>query len=161
MSAPNASSSSQLVTYSQDIDYTQTEGFKRFKSRYNVKNARVARNDPRGAYLSAETVFQAVKGLGCTLCSFDGLSLDDFISSGLVAVHRRLKRLSLAPYYAAQMKRCMQKWDRRDDQGPNSETIDTCRQLVGIVGTGLYHSMADVQSVVGRTVDPPLSRSLI
>ena len=32
--------------------------------------------------------------------------------------------------------------------------IDTCRQLVGIVGTGLYHSMADVQSVVGRTVDP-------
>ena len=47
MSAPNASSSSsQLVAYSQDIDYTKTEGFKRFKSRYNVKNARVARNDP-------------------------------------------------------------------------------------------------------------------
>ena len=43
MSAPNASSSSsQLVGYSQDVDYTRTEGFKRFKSRYNVKNARVA-----------------------------------------------------------------------------------------------------------------------
>ena len=155
MSAPNASSSSsQLVAYAQDVDYTRTEGFKWFKSRYNIKNARCARNNPRGAYLSAETVYQAVKGLGCTLRSFDGLSLDDFISSGSVAARHRLKRLSLAPYYAAQMKRCTQKWDRRDDQGPNSETIDTCRQLVGIVGTGLYHSMADVQSVVSRTVDP-------
>ena len=155
MSTPNASSSSsQLVTYAQDVDYTRTEGFKRFKSCYNVKNARVAHNDPRGAYPSAETVYQAVKGLGCTLRSFDGLSLDDFISSGSVAARCHLKRLSLAPYYAAQMKRCTQKWDRRDDQGPNSETIDTCHQLVGIIGTGLYHLMADVQSVVGRTVDP-------
>ena len=149
MSAPNASSSSsQLVGYAQDVDYTRTEGFKRFKSRYNVKNARCARNDPRGTYPSAETVYQAVKGPGCTLHSFDGLSLDNFITSGLVAARRRLKCLSLAPYYAAQMKRCTQKWDRRDDQGPNSETIDTCRQLVGIVGTGLYHSMVDVQSTV-------------
>ena len=155
MSAPNtSSSSSQLVAYAQDVDYTRMEGFKRFKSRYNVKNARCARNDPRGAYLSAKMVYQAVKGPGCTLRSFNGLSLDDFISSGSVAARHRLKRLSLAPYYAAQMKRCTQKWDRCDDQGPNSETIDTCRQLVGIVGTGLYHSMADVQSVVGRTVDP-------
>ena len=101
-------------------------------------------------------VYQAVKGPGCTLHSFDGLSLDDFISSGSVAIRRRLKRLSLAPYYAAQMKQCTQKWDRRNNQGPNSEMIDTCHQLVGIVGTGLYHSMADVQSVVGRTVDPVL-----
>ena len=140
MSAPNtSSSSSQLVSYAQDVDYTWTEGFKQFKSHYNVKNARVARNDPRGAYLSAELVFQAVKGPGCTLCSFNGLSLDDFISSGSVAARRRLKRLSLAPYYAAQMKQCTQKWDRRDNQGSNSETIDTCCQLVGIVGTGLYH----------------------
>ena len=155
MSAPNASSSSsQLVAYAQDIDYTRTEGFKWFKSRYNVRNTHCARKDPHGIYPSAETVYQAVKGPGCTLCSFDGLSLDDFISSGSVAARRCLKRLSLAPYYAAQMKRCTQKWDRRDDQGPNSETIDTCRQLVGIIGTGLYHSMADVQSMVGRTVDP-------
>ena len=148
MSTPNASSS-QLVAYSQDVDYTKMEGFKRFKSRYNVKNARVTRNDPRGVYPSAETVFQAVKGPGCTLRSFDGLSLDNFISAGSVAARCRLKRLSLAPYYVAQMKRCTQKWDRCDDQGPNLETIDMCRQLVGIVGTGLYHSMADVQSVVG------------
>ena len=154
MSAPNTSSSSQLVGYAQDVDYTRTEGFKQFKSRYNVKNAHCAHNDPRGVYPSAETVFQAVKGPGCTLRSFNGLSLDDFISSGLVATHRHLKHLSLAPYYVAQMKQCMQKWDRHDNQGPNSGTIDTCCQLVGIVGTGLYHSMADVQSMVGRTVDP-------
>ena len=116
MSAPNASSSSsQLVAYAQDVDYTRTEGFKQFKSRYNVKNAHVTHNDPRGAYPAAEMVYQAVKGPGCTLCSFDGLLLDDFISSGSVAAHCRLKRLSLAPYYTAQMKRCMQKWDRRDN----------------------------------------------
>ena len=155
MSAPNASSSSsQLVAYAQDVDYTCTEGFKRFKSRYNVKNARCACNDPRGTYPSAKTVYQAVKGPGCTLRSFDGLSLDDFISSGSVAAHCRLKRLSLAPYYAAQMKCCTQKWDRRDDQGLSLEAINVCRQLVGIVRTGIYHSMADVQSTVGRTVDP-------
>ena len=104
MSAPNASSSSQLVAYSQDVNYTQMDGFKRFKSRYNVKNTRVAHNDPNGTYPSAKMVFQAVKGPGCTLWSFNGLSLDNFISSGSVATHHCLKHLSLAPYYAAQMK---------------------------------------------------------
>ena len=157
MSAPNASSSSQLVSYAQDVDYTRTEGFKQFKARYNVKNTKAARNNPNGVYPSAETIYQAVKGPGCSLQSFDSLSLDDFISAGSMVAHCHLKRLSLAPYYAAQMKQCMQKWDRHDDQGSNSETIDTCRQLVGIVGTGLYHLMADVQSMVGRTVDPPLA----
>ena len=105
MSAPNASSSSsQLVSYTQDINYTRTEGFKQFKAQYNIKNARATRNNPNGAYPSAEMVHQAIKGPGCTLRSFDGLSLNHFISSGSVATHRRLKRLSLAPYYAAQMK---------------------------------------------------------
>ena len=125
------------------------EGFKRFKASYNVKNARVARNDPHGAYPTAEDVFQAAKGLGCSQRTFNGLSLDNFISSGSVAACRRLKRLSLAPYYAAQMKRCTQKWDRHDEQGLALATIDTCHQLIGIVGTGLYHSMADVQLTVG------------
>ena len=150
MSAPNASSSSsQLVSYAQDVNYTHTEGFKRFKARYNVKNARAARNDLNGVYPSAETIYQAVKGPGCMLWSFDSLSLDNFISAGSMAARRQLKRLSLAPYYAAQMKRCTQKWDRRDDQGANSEAINVCRWLVGIVGTGIYHSMADVQYTVG------------
>ena len=148
MSAPNTSSS-QLISYAQDVDYTRMEGFKQFKAQYNVKNARATRNDPNRAYPSAETVYQAVKGPGCTLRSFDGLSLDDFISSGSVATRCHLKRLSLAPYYTAQMKQCLQKWDRRDNQGPNSTTIDTCCQLVGIIGTRLYHSMANVQSMVG------------
>ena len=154
MSAANASSSSsQLVSYAQDIDYTCTEGFKQFKVQYNVKNMRATHNNPNGIYPSAETIYQAVKGPGCTLWSFDSLSLDDFISSGAMATCRRLKRLSLAPYYAAQMKRCMQKWDHRDDQGSSSEAINVCRQLVGIVGTGIYHSMANVQYTVCRTVD--------
>ena len=149
MSAPNASSSSsQLVSYAQDIDYTRTEGFKQFKAQFNVKNARAARNDPNGVYPSAETIYQAVKGPGCTLRSFDSLLLDDFISSGAMAARHRLKRLSLAPYYVAQMKRCTQKWDRRDDQGSSSEAINVCRQLIGVVGTGIYHSMADVQYTV-------------
>ena len=111
MSAPNASSSSQLVSYAQDIDYTRTEGFKQFKVKYNVKNARTARNDPNGIYPSPEVIYQAVKGPGCTLWSFNSLSLDDFITSGAVAARCRLKCLSLAPYYAAQMKCCTQKWD--------------------------------------------------
>ena len=150
MSAPNASSSSsQLISYAQDVDYTRTEGFKQFKARYNVKNARAARNDPNGMYPSAEAIYQAVKGPGCTLRSFDSLSLDNFISAGAVSARRRLKHLSLA-----QMKCCMQKWDRRDDQGSSSEAINVCRQLVGIVGTGIYYSMVDVQYMVGRTVDP-------
>ena len=160
MSAPNTSSSSSaFISFAQDINYTKTEGFKRFKASYNVKNMRCACKNPRGAYLTAEAIFQAVKGLGCSQQTFNGLSLDDFISSGSVATRHHLKHLSLAPYYVAQMKRCTQKWDRHDEQGPNSVMIDTCCQLVRIVGTGLYHSMADVQLMVGRTVDLVLSAS--
>ena len=80
--------------------------------------------------------------------SLDALSLDDFILAGSVSAHRRLKQLSLAPYYAAQMRRCTQKWDCRDDQGSSSEAINVSRQLIGIVGTGVYHSMAEVQASV-------------
>ena len=86
MSAPNtSSSSSQLISYAQDIDYTRTEGFKQFKAQYNVKNTRAACNDPNSIYPLAETIYQAVKGPGCTLRSFNSLSLDDFISAGAVA----------------------------------------------------------------------------
>ena len=106
MSAPvTSSSSSQLVSYAQDVDYTRMEGFKQFKAWYNVKNTRAAHNDPNAIYPSAKTVYQAIKGPGCTLRSFDSLSLDDFISASAVAAHCRLKCLSLAPYYAVQMKR--------------------------------------------------------
>ena len=154
MSAPNASSSSPLVAFAQDVDYTRSEGFKQFKARYNRKNARASRNDPNAAYPSAEMVYQAVKGPGMSERSLDSLSLDDFILAGSVSARRRLKRLSLAPYYAAQMKCCTQKWDRRDEQGASLEAINVSRQLIGVVGTGLYHSMAEVQATVGRTVDP-------
>ena len=127
MSAPNASSSSShLVAFSQDVDYTRTEGLKQFKAKYNVKNARNTRNDLNTPYPVAETVYQAVKGPGCTLRSLESLSLDDFISAGSVAARHWLKHLSLAPYYMAQMKCCTQKWDQRDDQGANSEAINVC-----------------------------------
>ena len=148
MSAPNASSSSQLVSYAQDVNYTRTNGFKCFKAQYNVKNTRAACNDPNGVYPSAEIIYQAIKGPGCTLRSFNSLSLDDFISSGAVAARHRLKRLSLVPYYVVQMKRCTQKWDDRDDQGSSSEVINVSWQLIGVVATGIYHSMADVQYIV-------------
>ena len=149
MSAVNASSSSsQLVSYAQDVDYTHTKGFKQFKAWYNVKNVRAACNDPNGVYPSAKMVYQVVKGPGCTLRSFNSLTLDNFISSGAVAAHCCLKHLSLVPYYVAQMKHCTQKWDHWDDQGLSSEAINVCRQLVGIVGTGIYHSMANVQLTV-------------
>ena len=78
-----------------------------------------------------------------------------------MAARHHLKHLSLAPYYVAQMKRCTQKWDRRNDQGPNLAMINTCCQLVSMVGTSLYHLMADVQSVVGQTVDLVLCDQLI
>ena len=125
MSAPNASSSS-LIAFAQDINYTRTEGFKWFKATYNRKNAQAARNDPHGSYLRAEDVYQAAKGPGCSQRTFDGLSLQDFIEMGAVATRRHLKRLSLAPYYATQMCHCTQKWDKCNDQGPGLEVIDTC-----------------------------------
>ena len=89
MSAPNTSSS-QLVSYAQDVDYTCTEGFKQFKVWYNVKNAQATCNDPNAAYPSAKTVYQAIQGLGCTLHSLNSLLLDDFISSGSMATCYRL-----------------------------------------------------------------------
>ena len=93
-------------------------------------------------------MYQTAKGPGCSQQSFDSLSLQDFIETGAIAARRHLKHISLAPYYAAQMRQCTQKWDKRDDQGAGSEIVDTCRQLVGVIGTGLYHSMADVQMTV-------------
>ena len=66
MSTPNTSSSSQLVSYAQDINYTRTEGFKQFKAWYNIKRAQAAHNNPNTAYPSPEVVYQAVKGPGMT-----------------------------------------------------------------------------------------------
>ena len=102
MSAPNASSSS-LVTFAQDVNYTRMEGFKRFKASYNRRNACAARNNPHGSYPCAEDIYQAAKGPGCSQRAFDSLSLQDFIETRAVAACHHLKHLSLAPYYVAQM----------------------------------------------------------
>ena len=104
MSIPNTSASfSSLIAFTQDVDYTRTEGFKHFKASYNHKNTRTTRNDPRGSCPHAEDVYQAAKGPGCSQWSFNSLSLQDFIKMGAVTAHHRVKRLSLAPYYTAQM----------------------------------------------------------
>ena len=148
MSAPNTSSSTPLIAFAQDVNYTKTEGFKQFKAAYNHKNAHATHNDAHGSYPWAEDVYQAAKGPGCSQRTFDGLSLQDFIETGAIAAHHHLKRLSLTPYYATQMCHCTQKWDKRDNQGVGSEVVDTCWQLIGVVGTSLYHSMANVQMMV-------------
>ena len=146
MSNANTSSSTPLVSYAQDIDYTNTEGFKQFCSIYNQKNPRAACNNQQGAYLTAEDIYNTIKSSGCSQRTFEALSLQDFIMSGSIVAHHQLKHLSLAPYYVAQMKCCMQKWDRHDNQGAGLEVVDTCCQLIGVVDTGLYHSMVDIQT---------------
>ena len=130
MSAPIASTSSTpLVSFAQDVDFSGTEGFKQFKAIYNQKNARCARNNPCGSYLTVLEVYTAAKSSGMSLRDMGGLTFQDFVTLGSISAHCRLKRLSLAPYYAAQMKRCTQKWDCCDNQGAGTEAIDFCRQL--------------------------------
>ena len=137
-----------MVSFAANPDYTKMEGFKQFKALYNQKNACAACNNPHTSYLVLEVIYNQVKNLGCLERTFDELLLQDFIVSGLITACYCLKHLSLAPYYHVQMKCCMQKWDRCNNQGVGTEVVDTSCQLVRVVGMGLYHSMADVQSTV-------------
>ena len=148
MSNTNASSSFPLITFAQDIDYSKTEGFKQFKAIYNQKNAQCAHNDLCGSYPTALKVYSAAKSSGMSEQDMAALSLQDFITSGTIAARHHLKHISLAPYYVAQMKHCTQKWDKCDNQGAGTEVVNTCWQLIGVVGTSLYHSMANVQMTV-------------
>ena len=162
MSAANTSfSSSDLISFAQDVNYTNMEGFKRYKTIFNQKNTGAAHNDPQGAYPMAEDIYHAVKSSSCSQRTFNVFSLQDFITSGLITAHCHLKCLSLAPYYVVQMRHCMQKWDRCDDQGPGSEVVNTCHQLIGVVGAGLYHSMVDVQMMVRSNCGSILTYPLI
>ena len=123
------------------------EGFKQYKAIFNQKNTQAACNDPCGAYLTVEDIYNAVKSSGCSQWTLNTLFLQDFITSGLITACC-LKCLSLVPYYVAQMKCCMQKWDRHDNQGGGTEVINMCQQLISVVSTSLHHSMANVQSMV-------------
>ena len=114
------------MSFTQDIDYTKTEGFKQYKAIFNQKNTHCAHNDPCSAYPMAEDVYHTVKSSSCSQRTFDSLPLQDPITSGSIATHHHLKRLSLAPYYVAQMKPCTQKWDKWDNQGVGLEVVDTC-----------------------------------
>ena len=146
MSAANASSSSSsaLISFAQDINYTKMEGFKQYKAIFNQKNTCATCNNSRGAYPTAEDIYNAIKSSRCSQKTFNALSLQGFITSGSITACHCLKCLSLTPYYVAQMKHCTQKWDKHDNQGPGTEVVNTCCQLVGVVGIGLYHSMVDV-----------------
>ena len=126
MSAANASSSSALVFFAQDVNYTKTEGFKQYKAIFNQKNAHYTCNNPCGAYPTVEDIYNTVKFSRCSQRTFDSLFLQDFITSGSIAAHCHLKCLSLVPYYVAQMKCCTQKWDKHDNQGAGLEVVDTC-----------------------------------
>ena len=157
MSTPVTSTSSlPLVSFAQDVNYSKTEGFKQFWAIYNQKNTRCTKNDPHGSYLTALEVYTTTKSSGMSEQDMATLSLQDLITSGAIAARHCLKCISLAPYYAAQMRRCTQKWDKHNNQGTGMEVVDTCQQLIGVVGTGLYHSMVDVQMTVGQTVDPTI-----
>ena len=157
MSTPFAStSSSPLISFAQDINYSKMEGFKQFKVIYNQKNAWCARNNPHGSYLTVLEVYTTAKSSGMLGWDMASLSLQDFITSRVITACCHLRCISLAPYYAAQMCLCMQKWDKHNNQGMGTEVLDTCRQLISVVGTGLYHSMADVQMMVSQTVDPTI-----
>ena len=155
MSAPfTSTSSSPLISFTQDVNYSGTEGFKQYKTIFNQKNTQCARNDPCGSYPTVLEVYTTTKSSGMLQQEMGSLSLQDFITSGSLAACRHLKRLSLAPYYTAQMKRCMQKWDKCDNQGAGTEVVNTCRQLISVVSTGLYHSIADVQMMVSCGCGP-------
>ena len=116
MSAPiTSTSSTPLISFAQDVDYSGMEGFKQFKAIYNQKNTQCARNDPCSSYLTVLEVYTTAKSSGMSFCDMGGLTFQDFIMLGSISARHCLKRLSLTPYYAAQMKRCTQKWDRCDN----------------------------------------------
>ena len=119
MSAPFTSTSS-LVSYAQDVDYSRMEGFKQFKVIYNQKNARCARNDPCSSYLMALEVYTTAKSSGMSQREMGSLTFQDFVTLGSIAAHHCLKHISLTPYYAAQMK-CTQKWDTLGVRGPGNQ----------------------------------------
>ena len=52
------------------------------------------------------------------------------------------------PYYHAQMQCFMALWDARNNQGEGMEVVDFCCQVISVASVSLYHSMANVQSMV-------------
>ena len=150
MSAPNASlSSSALVSFAADPNYTKTEGFKQFQRLYNKRNAHCAHNDPNTSYPNAAIIYNRVKNSGSTEKEFKDLSLQDFMITSSVTACHKLKWLSLAPYYQAHIDHCTWKWDAHDNQGKGTEVVNFCHQLMGVVSIGLYNLMADVQETIG------------
>ena len=126
MSTPNTSSSSQLVSYTTNPNYTRTEGFKAFKKVYNKCNNCTACDDPNAPYPLPEVIYNQVKNSGCSEREFKSLSLQDFIIAGSISTQCWMKCLSLALYYQAQMECFTRKWDMRDNQREGMEVVDFC-----------------------------------
>ena len=91
MSIPFDSTSSPLVSFAQDINYSRTEGFKQFKAIYNQKNAQCTRNDPHSSYPTVLEVYTATKSSGMSQHGMGSLTFQDFITLGSIAAHRHLK----------------------------------------------------------------------
>ena len=123
----NANTSSiALISYATNPNHTKTEGFKHFKKVYNRHNNRTAHDDPNDPYPIPKVIYNQVKNSGCSERDFKSLSLQDFVVAGSIAAHHWMKRISLAPYYYAQMQCFTALWDARDNQGEGTETIDFC-----------------------------------
>ena len=96
MSATNTSTfSSALISFAADPNYTKTEGFKQSKALYNQKNTQATHNNSHAPYPIPKVIYNQVKNSGCSEQSFDKLSFQDFLISGSIAAHHRLKHLSL------------------------------------------------------------------
>ena len=148
MSNAFASSSTTLVSFTADPDHTKMEGFKWFKKIYNCHNNWLARDNPNVPYPHPKVIYNQVKNSGYSEREFKSLFLQDFMIAGSIATRHHMKRLSLAPYYHAQMQQFVGQWDARDNQGEGMETVDFCQQVMGVMGAGIYHLMADVQQMV-------------
>ena len=123
MSAPNTSSSFNIVSYAANPNYTRMGGFKWFKKVYNKHNNCFVCNDPNMLYPPPKVIYNQVKNLGCSEREFKSLSLQDFVIVGLISAHHRMKQLSLVLYYQVQMECFTSKWDVRDNL--SSDTMFT------------------------------------
>ena len=86
MSTTNAFSSSTLISFAQDVNYTKTEGFKQYKTIFNQKNAWAARNNPQGAYLMVEDTYNVSGPLCHLVCSLqtECYSIEDTLYQNLM-----------------------------------------------------------------------------
>lgn len=77
------------------------------------------------------------------------ISLSRTVGAAHVIAYHKLKRISIAAHHYVQLDCCTRKWDHRDCKGAGDEIINTCHQVIGSIGIGVYNSMVDVHEMVG------------